>query len=229
MRDASLPNSKISRRGFSLVELLVVIGIIALLIAMLLPALASSRRSAQLIKCAANLRTIGQAMNQCANEHRGYLPLAGTIYIKGGLAPATPSNIGDGSRQRYTYFDYDGGGNYMPTSPTAALAPYLGAATVRGDNYTDANADIQAPGPLQDAFLCPSDEPTINRTYGAGALIIDRFNNDALNGWSSYGFNAEALGWCDNGVALLSGHSRARQCRGDTSCLRHHAPLRRTR
>ena len=69
------PNSSRHRRaGFTLIELLVVISIIAILIALLLPALAKARQLAVRIEGASNMRQIGIALAEYANEYRGQYP-----------------------------------------------------------------------------------------------------------------------------------------------------------
>jgi prepilin-type N-terminal cleavage/methylation domain-containing protein len=62
------------RRGFSVIELLVVMGIIAILIAILVPVISRARQSKRTVECLNNLRSIGAAFNAYAVEHQSRLP-----------------------------------------------------------------------------------------------------------------------------------------------------------
>src|SRR5437016_14618482 len=91
--------------GVTLVELLVVIGIIALLISILLPTLSGARQMATNLKCTSNVRQLCIALTMYANEYKGRFP----PNINAGILPVD----GDGRTWNFWY-DYDRIGRYLP-------------------------------------------------------------------------------------------------------------------
>jgi prepilin-type N-terminal cleavage/methylation domain-containing protein/prepilin-type processing-associated H-X9-DG protein len=87
------------RTAFTLVELLVVIGVIALLISILLPALNKARQHANLVKCSAQLRDFGTAILEYSVVNKGYYPGPCLGQIRAGYAIIPPGSkaapIGD--------------------------------------------------------------------------------------------------------------------------------------
>jgi prepilin-type processing-associated H-X9-DG protein/prepilin-type N-terminal cleavage/methylation domain-containing protein len=137
---------RIRSRGFTLVELLVVIGIIALLISVLLPALGRAREAAKSIKCMGNLRQIGQGFQMYASDHRGVMP-PGV-----GLEDAN----GNFSGPRELGYDYPDSLNQAYWSDHPFVGKYAGNKTwgthQRAGRMGHTKADRST------VFTCPSDE-----------------------------------------------------------------------
>ena len=93
--------SKRLQKGFTLVELLVVIGIIALLIGILLPVLGKARSAARQTKCASNLRSVGQGLMVYAADFKGALPAA---YIYKGMQIGANVQTPDAATQGYIHW-----------------------------------------------------------------------------------------------------------------------------
>jgi prepilin-type N-terminal cleavage/methylation domain-containing protein/prepilin-type processing-associated H-X9-DG protein len=191
--------------GFTLVELLVVIGIIAVLVGILLPALNQAREKARAVQCLSNMRQISMAVIAFANENHGLMP---------GRAGASLTKFST-SRQAIiaaTAADYQNTADWIAwqrkVDPVAggpmngvdqnitfsSLAKYLGVQYVLHNAPAEAN-DI-APG-LEAIFRCPSDEllsrPNATST---GAYRYSYSMNDYVMNPDSFGsFKGERFGF----------------------------------
>lgn len=172
------------RRGFSLVELLTVIGIIAILLGLLMPALTRARESAKQVQCQVNLRTMYSAAQIHVNDHQGYLPVGGWHWDPPG-GVVNPRGLGDERAVRYIY--YDDGGIQRPVPITVALAISLGVK-VRLDSRQNLEADMQGEA-VRRHFKCPSQEAALR---GLSQKSSEPW--EAPRDWSSYVFNEAMVG-----------------------------------
>ncbi len=187
-----------SRKAFTIIELLTVIGIIAILVALLMPALIRARQSAYSLACQSNLRQIYQAALNRSLEHKGYVQLAGSV---NGLTEVTPEAVGDPDEKRYLWFDDEG--VRRPAPLQAALAPYLGNHNVRLDSADHLLADVDQ-GIVRKIFTCPAQENV------PAAIMIG-----VLGSWTgphiptSYAYNEGVFGFETNPHRLRGNVTKA--------------------
>ena len=169
-----------SFRGFTLVELLVVIGIIALLIGILLPTLSRARQAANSVSCLSNQRQIGSAMLMYTHAHNGRLPLA---YWNGTTSPGNEGAT-DWGWLILPDFSNDGGDTYNATAtgggPDKIWEIYTDTDTVVGQGSFAGRVHTYgvhpqlfrfAPGPLESnmtfnpAYAQPGDADDGKKPY----------------------------------------------------------------
>lgn len=185
------------RRAFTLVELLVVIGVIALLIAMLLPSLAAARQAASRTSCAARLNQQIIAAHLHAYEHKGFYPLIGV------LPGIQPQDLDDTYAVKYSYESYQFAGFTRMLAPiTIALAVEMGerSGIDAQSNYAIGLAETDDRKFIK-YFLCPTQVASVGELTQLPMLYmtVPQPNSGVPYCWytesMSYVFNEAVLGW----------------------------------
>ena len=192
--------SKINtRRAFTLVELLVVIGIIAVLIAILLPALQAARAQARSVQCLSNLRQIGTGFQLYAAQQGGW------------LMPAYVANNAVDAQGLESYATMLIGMKLVPSPDTQLVGGVFTTveSTMFGKTifWCPEGLDIQhANGTPVTGLNYPT-----TQTDSRGAMFFRRTSVDNANGWlrtditadTWYGFNANHPGTAANNTQAL--------------------------
>lgn len=195
------------RQAFTLVELLVVIGIIALLIGMLLPTLSKARRQAETVQCMSNLRQLAAGCLMHAQDKKGYLPLAGRIRI-----PLVTSltdreriakGLGDTGRRKYSYARAPTMSNLFVVVPWhAAISPYLlPSQKLPTENWDAVETAINSNKGIWKHFMCPSSDALSTGTRVIGGVLYPENQGTVI---SVYLGSAAQYIWSTNGDYALN-------------------------
>jgi len=180
------------RRGFTLVELLVVIGVIAILIAMLLPALRKARFQAEVINCASSMRQALLALNMYAGTYRDF-PGPSQDRLRGDWS-TNAAQISNYSRAGGSGLAADYDGFTYTTVETESAARYKSWAHIMVDTgYAKSEQTLYDPSPmpagLSDWWWRSNTQR--DRDFGKGTQGAYHYYGPGVNSLTAYIF-----GWC---------------------------------